>query len=216
MRFLLPLLLLAACSHAPQKELSPPPDENLWLEEVQGERALAWVREQNATSVGQLEKLPQFKRNELEIKKILLAKDRLPAIVQMGRYVYNFWQDDIHVRGLWRRTTLAQYRKPAPKWETVLDLDKLALIEKENWVFKQARCLPPEYELCLITLSRGGKDLSVAREFNTIKKEFVKDGFVLPEARNEFAWVDNNTLLVGTDFGPGSLTDSNYPRLIKS
>jgi len=208
-------LILTACSSTP-KTTPPPPDENLWLEEIQGARALTWVKERNQETQNAIEKLPSYKSNEQEIKKILLAKDRLPAINQMGKHFYNFWQDDVHVRGLWRRTTLEQYKKASPAWETVLDIDKLAKKEKENWVYKGANCLPPTHEHCLITLSRGGKDASVVREFNTLSKQFVKDGFNLPEAKTRIAWVDADTVMVATDFGADSLTTSGYPRVVKA
>lgn len=218
MRILLILLTaatLTACKSTTKSNPPPPPDENLWLEEVQGEKPLAWVKERNAETQSAIEKLPNYKANEQEIKKIILAKDRLPAITLAGRYVYNFWQDDVHVRGIWRRTSLEQYKKARPNWEIVLDVDKLAKREKENWVYKGANCLPPAFEQCLITLSRGGKDASTIREFDTIKKDFVKDGFQLVEAKSRATWVDENTLLVSTDFGPDSLTTSGYPRIVK-
>lgn len=207
-------LVLTACSSTP-KAPPPPPDEFTWLEEVQGEKPLSWVKERNQETQKAIEALPNFKRNEADIKRIILAKDRLPAISQKGRYVYNLWQDDVHVRGLWRRTTLEQYKKAKPSWETVIDLDKLAKDEKENWIFKQSQCLPPKHERCLITLSRGGKDASVVREFDTAKKAFVTDGFTLPEAKSDASWADENTLLISTDFGPGTLTSSGYPRIAK-
>jgi len=217
MRWILAMLTVMVangCSHS-SKAPPAPPDEYLWLEEVQGEKPLAWVKEQNEKTQKSIAALPHFKRNEQEIKRIILAKDRLPAISQRGRYVFNFWQDDVHVRGLWRRTTLASYRQKSPQWETVIDFDRLAKKEKENWVFKGSKCLPPQFELCLITLSRGGKDASVIREFNTATKSFVAGGFELTEAKSRVAWVDENTLMVATDFGPESLTTSGYPRIVK-
>lgn len=216
MRLLLPalLVLLAACSSQP-KAPEAPPDEFVWLEEVQGEKPLAWVKEMNRETEKNLESLPAYKRNEREIRKILLATDRLPMISQRGKYVFNFWQDEKAVRGLWRRTTLESFKAKSPKWEIVLDLDKLSKDEKENWVWKGSECLPPEYQHCMLKLSRGGKDASVLREFDTVKKAFVKDGFFLPEAKSQFGWVDKDTLIVATDFGAGSLTSSGYPRLAR-
>ncbi len=193
-----------------------PPDENLWLEEVTGEKPLAWVKERNAETAAALEQLPNFKRNENEIKAILLANDRLPAVTQSGKYLNNFWQDKTHVRGLWRRTTIEEYKKKSPKWDVLIDFDKLSKEENENWVYKGASCLPPDNQLCLVILSRGGKDASVVREFNISHKSFVKNGFTLPEAKSRVSWVDADTILVGTDFGPGSLTTSGYPRIVKS
>jgi prolyl oligopeptidase len=207
-------LTLLACT-SPAKVTPPPPDEFGWLEEVQGEKPLGFVKELNAQTEKSLQALPSFKRNEAEIKKIVLAKDRIPRVAEMGKYLYNFWQDDKAVRGLWRRTTIAEYKKKNPRWETILDLDKLAKNEKENWVYKGYTCLPPEYARCLLMLSRGGKDAKVTREFDLTTKSFVKDGFVTKEAKSDISWMDENTVMIGTDFGPGSLTSSGYPRILK-
>ena len=136
-------------------------------------------------------------------------------VSKRGKYFYNFWRDDQHVRGLWRRTTLDQYRRKQPRWETVLDIDELAKQENENWVYAGTTCLRPKYERCLLSLSRGGGDAVVVREFDTRTKTFVKDGFTLPEAKSSVDWRDENTIYVGTDFGPGSLTSSGYPRIVK-
>src|SRR5262249_55042040 len=132
-----------------------------------------------------------------------------------GDHYYNFWRDDKHPRGLWRRTSLAEYRKPEPRWEVVLDLDALAAAEKESWVWQGATFLRPACERCLVSLSRGGADAAVVREFDARARAFVKEGFTLPEAKSDVSWRDRDCLLVGTDFGPGTLTTSGYPRLIK-
>jgi prolyl oligopeptidase len=197
---------------------STPPDSDdpfLWLEDVQGERALAWVRERNAQSRKVLEARPEFAPIRARMLEVLNSKDRIPYVRRVGDQLYNFWQDEKNKRGLWRRTTLAEYRKPQPAWETVLDLDALASAENENWVWGGAECLGPQDRLCLVSLSRGGADAKVVREFDTVAKAFVKDGFVLPEAKSDVDWLDADTLLVGTDFGPGSMTDSGYPRIAK-
>ncbi|MBS0446129.1 MAG: S9 family peptidase [Proteobacteria bacterium] len=186
-----------------------------WLEEVQGERALAWVRERNAESQKVLEAQPGFAPLQDKLLALLDAKDRIPQIARRGDWLYNLWQDEGHKRGLWRRTTLADYRKPEPAWETVIDLDALAAAEKENWVWGGALCLAPDYRRCLVSLSRGGADAKVVREFDTVTKRFVDDGFKLPEAKSDVTWIDADTLYVGTDFGPGSMTDSGYPRIVK-
>lgn len=208
------VLLFTACTSAP-KTPPAPPDEFVWLEEVQGEKPLAWVKERNAETQKAIEALPQYKRNEAEIKKIVLAKDRIPRVNEMGGYLYNYWQDDKAVRGLWRRTTVAEYKKKNPKWEIILDLDKLAKAEKENWIFKSYLCLPPENTKCLVLLSRGGKDAKVTREFDITTKSFVTNGFITKEAKSDVSWIDENTVMIGTDFGPGSLTSSGYPRILK-
>ena len=190
-------------------------DPYLWLEDVQGERALAWVRARNAQSRAALEAQPRFAEMRAAFRAVLDSRDKIPYVSRRGDALYNHWRDAEHPRGLWRRTTLAEYRKPQPAWETVLDLDALAKAEGENWVWGGATCLAPDYSRCLLRLSRGGADASVLREFNTVSKAFVADGFTLPEAKSDVDWINADAIYVGTDFGPGSLTDSGYPRTIK-
>src|SRR5262245_36585673 len=190
-------------------------DPNLWLEEVTGEKALAWVKERNAESTAELAKSPEFKEMNERLLKILDSKDKIPFVSKRGEFYYNFWRDEKNPRGLWRRTTLDEYRKAEPKWETVIDLDALAEAEKENWVWHGATWLQPSYERCLVSLSRGGADAAVVREFDPKTKTFVKDGFTLKEAKSEVAWRDKDSVFVATDFGAGSLTDSGYPRVVK-
>ena len=191
------------------------PDPHRWLEDVQGDAALAWVRARNAKTQELLQARPDFEPTRQQLLAILDSKDRVPMVARRGDWLYNFWQDGNHERGLWRRTSMAEFRKPEPAWETVLDLDALAAAEAENWVWGGANCLGPEYRLCLISLSRGGADAKVVREFDAIKKAFVVEGFHLPEAKSTLAWIDANHLYVGTDTGAGSLTDSGYPRVVK-
>jgi prolyl oligopeptidase len=213
------LLLLAALA-VPAPVLAAPAaaaeDLRLWLEEVEGPKALEWVKARNAESVGELEGDARYKEVEKELRAILLAEDRIPAPALKGRWVYNFWQDAKNVRGLWRRASVAEYRKPSPKWEVVLDLDKLSEQEKENWVWKGETCLQPAYERCMLRLSRGGKDAAVYREFDAKTKSFVKDGFTLPEAKTYLSWRGPDELFVATDFGAGSLTKAGYPRVVKA
>lgn len=212
------LLLLAALALPAAAAPAPPPAEDLrlWLEEVEGPRALEWVKARNAESLKELQEDPRYGQVEKELRAILLAEDRIPAPDLMGGWVYNFWQDAKNVRGVWRRATAGEYQKPSPNWEVVLDLDKLAEEEKENWVWKGDSCLPPAYERCLLTLSRGGKDAAVRREFDVKAKAFVKGGFELPEAKSYVSWRGADELLVATDFGPGSLTKAGYPRIVKA
>ncbi|HEX3720914.1 MAG TPA: prolyl oligopeptidase family serine peptidase [Verrucomicrobiae bacterium] len=190
-------------------------DPNLWLEKVTGDKALAWVREQNAASTAKLESLPGFSALDERLLSILNSHERIPLVAKLGKFYYNFWRDDKNVRGLWRRTTLAEYKKPNPAWDTVLDLDQLASQEKENWVWHGYTALEPSYDRCLIELSRGGADASVLREFDLTHRQFVPDGFTAPEAKMDVAWRNRDTLYIGTDFGPGSLTSSGYPRVLK-
>ncbi len=192
-------------------------DDNslMYLEEVEGEKALDWVKAQNDRTLKVLEEDPLYKPFFEQAKTILNAPDRIPYGKIQAGFVYNFWQDEKHVRGLWRRASLEQYRAKSPRWETLIDVDELAKTENENWVFKRSDCLAPDYKRCLIFLSRGGKDAGVVREFDIQSKKFVKDGFVLPEAKSSVAWVNENELIVATNWGEGSLTESGYPRILK-
>ena len=194
---------------------APPTDDpHLWLEDVTGERALSWVEAQNKRSLGVLENDEQRKL-QARLLAIYDSKEKIPYAFKRGAHLYNFWQDDKHVRGVWRRTSLAEYRKPEPRWEVMLDVDALAQAESENWVFAGVIWLEPSYERALVELSRGGGDATVVREYDVKSKRFVPDGFVLPEAKSHVMWRDQNSLYVGTDFGPGSLTSAGYPRIVK-
>jgi len=217
-RLLLLATLLAPLAGAAPTMTPDTPDSDdpfLWLEDVQGDKALAWVRERNAESQKVLQARPEYEPTRAQLLEILNSRERIPMVSRRGSWLYNLWQDEKNPRGLWRRTTLAEYRKAQPAWETVIDLDALGAAEKENWVWGGATCLGPDYRRCLVSLSRGGADAKVVREFDTVAKAFVKDGFTLPEAKSDLAWIDGDTLYVGTDFGPGSMTDSGYPRVIK-
>ncbi|PJK07807.1 S9 family peptidase [Lysobacteraceae bacterium NML08-0793] len=215
--------VLAITAVAPSAAQSPkesamstaPADAHQWLEDVEGEKQLAWVRERNAVSNKALADNAEFRQLEAELLAILNSDAKIPGVYKMGDYYYNFWQDKQHERGIWRRTTLAEYRKPNPQWETVLDLDALNRAEGENWVWHGASCLRPAYTRCLIALSRGGADADVTREFDLASKTFVEGGFFRPEAKGSLGWIDENTVFVQTDFGAGSLTDSGYPRQTK-
>ncbi len=190
-------------------------DPYLWLEEIEGERALSWVRAQNERSLGELTRDPRYDRFHRAALAIAEDKSRIPLGTLRNGWVYNFWQDDVNVRGLWRRARLDSYRKPAPDWEPLLDVDALAKREDANWVFKGVICLPPQGRQCLIELSDGGKDASVYREFDVEARGFVDGGFVLPEAKSAVEWKDADTLIVATDWGGESLTTSGYPFIVK-
>ena len=190
-------------------------DPNQWLEDVSGERALSWVRDQDAVTQRELEASPDFKVINARLLAIYDSNERIPYVAKHGDYYYNFWQDAQHVRGIWRRTSPAEYRKKDTAWETVLDLDALSAEEKETWVWKGAAVRYPDYTRGLVRLSRGGGDAVVVREFDLAAKAFVKDGFALPEAKSTMAWRDTDSVYVGTNFGAGSMTDSGYPRIVK-
>ena len=190
-------------------------DPFFWLEDVEGEKALAWVREQNARTLAQLEADPRYQHLYDTALKIITAEDRIPYPMFLGDGLANFWQDSQHVRGLARRTTLASYRSPEPRWETIYDLDALAAAEGRNWVAAGAAVLPPEDRYAMIGLSDGGKDAATLREFDNVERRFVDDGFVLPESKQTAVWLDGDTLIVARDWGPGTMTSSGYPYIIK-
>ena len=190
-------------------------DPFLWLEDIDGTQSLDWAKARNAETVQRHAQSARFKQIEQGLLEVLDSDDRIPMVYKVDTLYYNFWRDKAHPKGLWRRTTLAEYRKPQPAWETVLDLDALAAAEGENWVWHGADWLYPGYGRCLVSLSRGGADADVVREFDPVRKAFVEGGFALPEAKNTVAWKDIDHLYVATDFGPGSMTTSSYPRIVK-
>ncbi len=189
--------------------------DHLWLEEVEGEKPLDQVKAWNTRSLDRLKADARYQTFYADALEILQSKDKIPYVSYRNGEVHNFWQDDVHVRGIWRKSTLDSYLSDAPKWETVLDIDKLAKDEGKNWVYKGNNCLAPSHELCMINLSDGGKDAVVRREFNTKTKTFVEDGFITPESKGTMDWVDANTVIIGVDFGDGTMTDSGYPMLAK-
>lgn len=190
-------------------------DPNQWLEDVTGDKPLTWVRAENAKTEAELAGAPGFDQLEDDVLAVLDSDAKIPYVDKIGDYYYNFWQDAQHERGLWRRTTLEEYRKPEPKWETLIDLDALGKAENEKWVWHGADCLRPAYDRCLVSLSRGGSDADVTREFDMTTKQWVKDGFFRKEAKGSLGWIDRDTVYVSTDFGPGSMTESGYPRIVK-
>ncbi|WP_414655850.1 prolyl oligopeptidase family serine peptidase [Frateuria sp.] len=210
-------LTLAGMTHA--KTSAPDgahaADPYLWLEDIDGTRAMDWVKQQDAATIDGYARSPEFERLDARLLEVLDSDARIPFVEKLGSHYYNFWRDKAHPKGLWRRTSLTEYRKAEPAWETVLDLDALAAAEHENWVWHGAQCLKPDYRRCLVSLSRGGADADVVREFDLAGKTFVEGGFTLPEAKSQVAWVDQDHIFVGTDFGPGSMTESSYPRIAK-
>lgn len=190
-------------------------DPFLWLEDVTAESALDWARAHNDKTVAEVASSDRFVTLRDAILAILDTDARVPYPGRRGEYWYNFWRDADHPRGLWRRTTLDQYRLDQPEWDILLDLDALAEAEGENWVWGGAGVLRPSQTRALISLSRGGADASVEREFDMQTRTFVDDGFNVAEAKTSLSWIDADTVYVGTDFGEGSLTDSGYPRIVK-
>ncbi|OLR95213.1 prolyl oligopeptidase family serine peptidase [Actinokineospora bangkokensis] len=193
-----------------------PTDPHLWLEDVTGDDALAWVRERNAGSVAALTGGARFEAIRAGVREVLDADDRIPYPRRRGEFLYNFWQDAANPKGLWRRTTLEEYRGGDPRWDVLLDVDALAAADGENWVWAGAAVRRPHYDRALVELSRGGADATVVREFDLGTRTFVEGGFELPEAKSRVSWIDDDTIYVGTDFGEGSMTTSGYPRVIKA
>ena len=192
-----------------------PHDPHIGLEDVFGEASLNWVRQRNAQSEAVLQADPRFEALRRELREVLDASDRIPGVSRRGAWLYNFWQDAKHPRGIWRRTTMAEYRKAEPKWELLLDVDALGKAEGQSWVWQGSSCLSASSNRCLVALSPGGTDANVVREFDLSTREFVKDGFALPLSKNRWTWVDADTLLVGTAAAGDPVTDSGYPRAVR-
>lgn len=190
-------------------------DQFMWLEDIDGAKSMEWVKTQDKITVSALEKYTDFQKIYQKNLEIINSKDRIAYPEITGNFIYNFWQDSINERGLWRRSTLNEYLKPSPVWEKVLDIDSLSKAENTLWVFEEAEFLYPNYNLCLVSLSRGGADAVEVREFDLRTNKFVQNGFYLPEAKCSVSWIDENTLFVTTDFGEGSMTNSGYPRIAK-
>jgi hypothetical protein len=233
-------VLLIACSSSPKSQSSEGPkppdpipdskaavetkkpaeavasdDPYLWLEDVTGEKSLAWAREQNKKSQSELEAAPGFKETRDRIRAILDSKEKIPGVQKRGNFYYNYWRDAQNPKGLLRRTTLAEYKKKEPKWEVVLDVDALAKEEKENWVYAGIGCVYPKFDRCLVSMSKGGGDAKVTREFDITTKKFVADGFIVPEAKSRVGWKDRDTVYIGTNFGEGTMSKAGYPLVIK-
>ncbi|MEE2035169.1 prolyl oligopeptidase family serine peptidase [Rhodococcus chondri] len=192
-------------------------DPHLWLEDVTGDKQLDWVRTRNDRTVEAYTRTDDFTTLEARIREVLDTDARIPYARRRGEYLYNYWRDAEHVRGLWRRTTMEQYLRDEPEWDVLVDLDAVAADEDENWVWSGAQVLRPDQTRALVTLSRGGADATVVREFDLTTRRFLSgpDSFEVPEAKTDIGWIDIDTVYVGTDFGDGSLTDSGYPRIAK-
>ena len=189
-------------------------DPYLWLEDITGDDALEWVRGRNEPTLAELCG-EEFETMRAEALEVLDTDARIPYVRRRGDHLYNFWRDAANPRGLWRRTTLDSYRSESPDWDVLIDVDGLAEADGENWVWAGAAVIETDHAVSLISLSRGGSDAAIVREFDMRTRQFDADGFELPEAKTQITWEDENTVLLGTDFGEGSLTDSGYPRLVK-
>jgi len=206
---------------APQTTVAQPPpatlpgeDPFLWLEDVHGDRAMTWVKAENEKTLAVLEKDPRYAGLYADALAIAQARDRIAFPAMINGAVFNFWQDETHVRGIWRKTTVASYATATPRWTTVLDLDALAKAESSNWVWEGENCVFPAETRCLIALSDGGEDKQTIREFDLTTNHFVKGGFALPKGKQNAAWEDANTLLVAREWHSGELTASGYPYVV--
>ncbi len=189
-------------------------DENLWLEDIHGEAPLKWAAEQSEASRARFAS-PAFEELSSRILEVIDSEDRIPIVSRQGSHYYNFWRDREHPRGLWRRTTLESYRSADTDWELLLDVDELGRHEGLQWVFSGAKLLPHDYTRALVALSPDGGDAVTVREFDLPSRSFVPDGFIVPTAKSEYCWIDHDTIYLGTDFGPGSMTESSYPRTVR-
>ncbi len=190
-------------------------EDHLYLEEVLGKKALEEVQAWNERTLERLMADPRFLTMQTQALEILNSKDKIPYVSFRGGEVHNFWQDETHVRGVWRKSTLQSYLSDDTQWETILDFDQLARDEDKNWVYKGNTCLGPDYDLCIVNLSDGGKDAVVRREFNTRTKTWVEDGFITEESKGTISWLDKDHVVVGVDYGEGTMTESGYPMLAK-
>ena len=198
-------------------------DPYLWLEDVTGDKALTWVREHNQPTIDALTTSTRFADLQSGALEVLDTDDRIAYVRRRGEHLYNYWRDAANPRGLWRRTTLEQYRTETPEWDVLIDLDAVASDEDENWVWKGALVLRPDHRRALILLSRGGADASIVREFDMVSRTWItadEGGFTLPENKSDIGWIDEDTVYVGTDFGDqpdggSALTNSGYPRVVK-
>ena len=209
------LSLLASLLSLGSALAAPAEDPGLWLEEVTGKKALDWVASQNQESVRELAGSAEFKALDARFMDILNSDARIPGVEKIGDRYYNFWRDSKHERGIWRRTTFDEYRKAAPAWETVIDVDSLAKAEDQNWVWKGASVLAPGHRRCLVRLSRGGADATTVREFDLVTGAFVPDGFTLPESKSDASWIDRDRLYVGFAFDSSTMTTSGYARIVR-
>jgi prolyl oligopeptidase len=193
---------------------APDKDPYLWLSDIHGAKAVEWVKAQNAKSDAALKNDPGYRKDYDALLAILNSNDRIPLPQTVDhQWVFNFWQDAAHVRGLWRRATVLGYAQADPRWQVLFDVDKYDQETGKNWVWQGADCTP-SFDRCLVSLSPGGTDAHEVHEFDPKAGKFT-DGFTLGEAKSQARYIDNDTVLFATDFGTGSITPSSYPRIVK-
>lgn len=191
------------------------PDKYTWLEDIHGDRSMAWVKAEDARTAAVLEKQKPFAELDEEALKVMDSPDKLPGPVFRGGMVYNTWRDKDHIRGIVRRTTLESYLTDSPQWETVIDYDALGKQDQKSWVGHGLNCLQPEEQVCMAALSVGGEDAATMREFDLKTSKFVESGFVMPRGKQTVAWLDKDTLLIGRDWGPGTMSEAGYPITVR-
>jgi len=209
------VMLSVSCSTLNSKKVSETSDPFIKLEDIRSEESMKWVKSENELSSSQLKANPAFNSLKDSIKDILASKEKIPNVTIIEDYIYNHWTDEKNPRGLWRRAKVSELNKKQPAWEVLIDVDELGKTENESWVLKRTQILRGDHSRALVFLSRKGKDATVMREFDLASKTFVKNGFSLSESKMSVAWFDKDTLIIGTDFGPGSMTESGYPRYAK-
>lgn len=190
-------------------------DKYTWLEDIRGARSMAWVNAENARTAAVIEKEKVFDELRQAALKALDSPDKLPTPAFHGRTIYNTWRDKDHVRGIVRRTSLEGYLSADPKWETVIDYDALGKQDQKSWVEKGLDCLEPDEERCMVALSVGGEDAVTYREFSLRTAKFVEGGFEIPRGKQRVAWLDEDTLLIGRDWGPGTMSEAGYPITVR-
>ena len=211
------IAVFGSASHAATavEAWAPPSDPYLWLEDVGGDRAMTWVKAENVKTLGVLEKDRRFKGLHDAALIIAEAKDRIPTPHFIAGHVFNLWQDADHVQGIWRSASLEEFGRASPNWSTVIDVDALSRKEGKNWVWRGANCLYPDETRCLVSLSDGGEDADVTREFDLVTGKFVTDGFLFPRSKQGQVWEDRDHIIVGREWGPGAMTESGYPYVLK-
>lgn len=190
-------------------------DKYLWLEDIDSEKSMHWVKQANKITNDKLVPSSLYQGLYTQALEVLNNDSRLPKVEQRGKWLYNYWQDEDHPRGIYRKTSIKQFKNNKPQWITVLDMDKYSMDQGQNYDYHGMNCLPPKGIDCLVLLSPGGGDAIIVREFNLKKHKFVKNGFHVPLAKTNISWIDKNNVFIGTDFGKDSLTDSGYPRIVK-
>jgi prolyl oligopeptidase len=193
---------------------APDDDPYLWLEEIEGERALAFVEDQSRRTLDTFGDAA-FARDRDALTAIFDRPDNIPYVMRRGNRLTSLWKDARNPRGLWRRTTLQEFRKPTPQWEVLLDLDRLAAEEGQDWLLTWVETMPPAHGRAMLSLSRGGSDAATLREFDLTTKSFITDGFTLSEAKSSVGWLDADTLLLWSAHGEGMATSAGYARTVR-